>query len=40
MGAIALRIGTNVGAAAYTMLLDQILNRLFGREMKRREGYV
>ena len=40
VGAIALRIGTNVGAAAYTMLLDQILNRLFGREMKRREGYV
>ena len=40
VGAIVLRIGTNVGAAAYTMLLDQILNRLFGREMKRREGYV
>ena len=39
VGAIVLRIGTNVGAAAYTMLLDQILNRLFGREMKRREGY-
>ena len=34
IGAIALRIGTNVGAAVYTMLLDQILNRLFGREMK------
>ena len=40
VGAIVLRIGTNVGAAVYTMLLDQILNRLFGREMKRREGYV
>ena len=40
VGAIVLRIGTNVGAAVYTMLLDQILNRLFGREMKRRESYV
>ena len=40
VGAIVLRIGTNVGAAVYSMLLDQILNRLFGREMKRREGYV
>ena len=39
-GAVVLRIGTNVGAACYTMLCDRILNRLFGREMKRRESYV
>ncbi len=39
-GAVVLRIGMNVGAACYTMLCDRILNRLFGREMKRRESYV
>lgn len=40
VGAIALRIGTNVGASVYTVLLDKLLNRLFGREMKGKTSYV